>query len=51
MSMVYEEIVEAIKEFPFDAYGLDEIEDTKEEAWAQDWIHALAAQIQEKIAR
>lgn len=51
MSMVYENIVAAIDEFDFSNYGLDEIEDTKFEDHARDWIHALAARIQEKIAR
>lgn len=47
MSMRYERIVQAIKDFDFSDWNLDEIEDTKYEAWSQEWIHALAQKIEE----
>jgi tetrahydromethanopterin S-methyltransferase subunit G len=44
-SELYESVVKSIREFNFANYGLDEIEDTKEDRWAQEWIHALARNI------
>jgi len=45
-SELYDSIVQSIKDFSFGAYNLDEIEDTKEEPWAQEWIQALARKIE-----
>ena len=45
-SELYESIVESIHEFDFSNYGLDEVEDTKREPWTQDWIQALARNIE-----
>lgn len=51
MSMVYENIVAAIEDFDFGDYGFDEVEFTKDDPDTREWIHGLAAAIQEKIAR
>lgn len=45
-SELYDSIVQSIKEFNFGDYSLDEVEDTKEDPWAQDWIEDLARKIE-----
>ena len=51
MSMVYEGIVQAIEDFDFGNYGLDDVEFTKDDPTTRDWIYDLASKIKENISR
>lgn len=44
-SELYHSVVQSIHSFDFSNYGLDNVEDTKNEVWSQEWIDALAAKI------
>lgn len=46
MSELFQSIVESIDQFDFGDYGLDNVEETKEDTATTDWLYDLAYKIE-----